>query len=93
MIKKDSTQDLFDELPWGSIIYLILSRFHYRFEKKNEYLPFRKENAKNIYMNFISIHPYLIKREIQSMIQKRLSSLSKTEERYLEKKKIHMKMH
>ena len=38
-------------------------------------------------MNFISIHPYLIKREIQSMIQKRLSSLSKTEERYLEKKK------
>ena len=31
-------------------------------------------------MNFNSNQPYLIKREIQSMIQKRLSSLSKTEE-------------
>ena len=48
--------------------------------EKNEYLLFRKENAKNIYMNFNSNHSYLIKREIPLMIQKRLSSLSKTEE-------------
>ena len=33
-------------------------------------------------MNFQSNHPYLIKREIPSMIQKRLSSLSKTEEKF-----------
>ena len=38
-------------------------------------------------MNFQSNHPYLIKREIPSMIQKRLSSLSKTEEKF---KKIKM---
>ena len=31
-------------------------------------------------MNFNSNHPYFIKREIPSMIQKRLSSLSKTKE-------------
>ena len=48
--------------------------------EKDEYLPYRKENAKNIYMNFNSNHPYSIKREIPSMIQKRLSSLSKTED-------------
>ena len=38
-------------------------------------------------MNLNSNHPYLIKREIPSMIQKRLSSLSKTEEKF---KKIKM---
>ena len=48
--------------------------------EKDEYLPFRKENAKNIYMNFNSNHPYPIKKEIPSMIQKRLSSLSKTKD-------------
>ena len=40
--------------------------------EKDEYLPFRKENTKNIYMNFNSNHPYLIKKEIAPMIQKRL---------------------
>ena len=48
--------------------------------EKDEYLPFRKENAKNIYMNFNSNHPYPIKKEIPSKVQKRLSSLSKTKE-------------
>ena len=48
--------------------------------EKYEYLPFRKENAKNIYMNFNSNHPYPIKKEIPSKVQKRLSSLSKTKE-------------
>ena len=48
--------------------------------EKDEYLPFRKENFKNIYINFNSNHPYLSKREIPSMVQKRLSSLSITEE-------------
>ena len=48
--------------------------------EKDEYLPYRKENAKNICMNFNSNHPYSIKREIPSMIQKRLSSLLKTED-------------
>ena len=30
--------------------------------ENDEYLPFRKENAKNIYMNFNSNHPCLIKK-------------------------------
>ena len=32
--------------------------------EKNIYSPFRKENTKNIFMNFNSNHPYSIKREI-----------------------------
>ena len=48
--------------------------------EKDEYLPFRKNNANNIYMDFNSNHPYLIKKENPSMTQKRLSSLSKTKE-------------
>ena len=47
--------------------------------KEDKHLPFRKENPKNIYMNFNFNHPYLIKREIPAMIQKIISSLFKNE--------------
>ena len=42
--------------------------------EKDEYLPFRKKKVQNIYININSNHPYLIKREIPSMVQERLSS-------------------
>ena len=43
----------------------------------NIYHPFRKDNAKEIYINLNSNHPPNIKRELLSMIQRRLSYLSK----------------
>ena len=46
----------------------------------NSYHPYRKENAKQIYVNCKSNHPGVIKREIPKMIQKRLSSLSKSKD-------------
>merc|ERR1712055_337384 len=46
----------------------------------NNYHPYRKENAKEIYVNCKSNHPCVIKREIPKMIQKRLSSLSKSKD-------------
>ena len=55
--------------------------------EKDKYLPFRKENTKNIYMNFSSNHPYQVKKEIPSMTQKRLSSLTKTKEIF-DKRKV-----
>ena len=48
--------------------------------QNDTYQPFRKENAKEMYVNFNSNHPFNIKKEIPKMIQKRLSSLSKTKE-------------
>merc|ERR1719427_1570688 len=36
----------------------------------NNYHPYRKENAKEIYVNCKSNHPYVIKKEIPKMIQK-----------------------
>ena len=45
--------------------------------KNNNYQLYRKDKAKQIYVNYSSNHPYMIKNEIPNMIQKRLSSLSK----------------
>ena len=47
--------------------------------EKDEYQPFRKENAKNIYMKFNSVYRFLIKKK-PSMIIKRFKFLSKTKD-------------
>ena len=39
--------------------------------KNNNYQPYRKDNAKEIYVNYNSNHPYMIKKEIPNMTQKR----------------------
>ena len=48
--------------------------------RKNEYLPFRKENSKTLYINNGSNHPRYVRNAISEMTRKRISGLSKTQE-------------
>ena len=52
----------------------------------NIYHPFRKENAKKLYINSSSNHPPNIKSELPRMIQHRLSYLSKNKHVFDEQK-------
>ena len=54
--------------------------------EKDEYSPYRKPNDEPVYIDINSDHPPIIKKNLKSMIQKRLSTLSSSEEVFDRKK-------
>ena len=54
--------------------------------EKDEYSPYRKPNDEPVYIDINSDHPPIIKKNLKNMIQKRLSTLSSSEEVFNRKK-------
>jgi hypothetical protein len=59
--------------------------------QKNEYQPYRKPNDPPVYIDAYSNHPPVIIKQISSMMNKRLSSLSSNQEIFDEEKALYVK--